>query len=63
MKELLRFAGYTLATLAMIGIVVGIAKSGASPEMLAYSAIFVVIVLPLIIGVLMVRREKRTADK
>ena len=59
MKELIRFSGYTLATLAMIGIVIGIAKSSASPGMLAYSAIFIVVVLPLFIGVWMVRREKR----
>lgn len=61
MKELVRFAGYTAATLAMIFLVIGIAKTGVSPEVLAYSAIFVVVVLPVIVGILMARREKRNA--
>ncbi|ALP54427.1 hypothetical protein Tel_15445 [Candidatus Tenderia electrophaga] len=63
MKELVRFVAYTTATLAMIFLVIGIAKAGVSPEVLAYSAIFVVVVLPVIIGILMARREKRSTAK
>jgi hypothetical protein len=63
MKELFRFAGYTLATLAMTLIVIGIAKMGVSPSVLAYSAIFMVVVLPLFIGIWMARRERRGAGK
>lgn len=59
MKELVRLVGYTAATLAMVFLVIGIAKAGVSPEVLAYSAIFVVVVLPVVIGILMARREKR----
>lgn len=59
MKELARFVGYTSATLAMIFLVIGIARAGVSPEVLAYSAIFVVVILPVVIGILMARREKR----
>ncbi len=61
MKELIRFVGYTLATLAMIFLVIGIAKSGVSGEALVYSAIFVVVILPVAIGIWMARREKRDA--
>jgi ABC-type proline/glycine betaine transport system permease subunit len=63
MKELVRFVGYTLATIAMIMVVIGIAKAGVSPSTLAYSAIFIVIVLPLFLGIWMVRREKREPGK
>lgn len=63
MKELFRFAGYTLATITMVFVVIGIAKAGVSPATLAYSAIFIVIVLPLFIGIWMVRREKSAAGK
>lgn len=63
MKELIRFAGYTFATIAMTMVVIGIAKAGVSPATLAYSAIFIVIVLPLFIGIWMVRREKRAPGK
>ena len=63
MKELIRFAGYTLATIAMIMVLIGIAKAGVAPGTLAYSAIFIVIVLPLFIGIWMVRREKSGPGK
>ncbi len=59
MKELIRFTGYTLAAFAMFLVLFGIAKSDASPKILAYSAIFIVVVLPLFIAVWMVRREKK----
>ncbi len=59
MKEILRFLGYTAATLVMIFILIGVAKSGVSDEALAYSAIFMVVIVPLIIGMWMVNREKR----
>ncbi len=63
MKELIRFAGYTFATVAMTMIVIGIAKMGVSSSTLAYSAIFMVVVLPLFVGIWMARREKREPGK
>jgi len=59
MKEIFRFVGYAIATLAMIFLVIGIAKAGVSPGVLASSAIIIVVVVPVIIGILMARREKR----
>ena len=61
MKELIRFAAYGTATIAMIFVVIGIAQSGVSASTFAYSAIFIVVVLPVAISILMARREKRNA--
>ncbi len=62
MKELIRFLGYTAATLTMIFVVMGIAKAGVSANTLVYSAIFIVIVLPIAIGIWMAGREKQKAN-
>jgi Flp pilus assembly protein TadB len=62
MKEIFRFVGYAVATLAMIFLVIGIAKAGASPGVLASSAIIIVVVVPVIIGIFMAKREKRNAS-
>lgn len=60
MKELGRFVGYTIATLVMIGVVIGIAKVDTGGNgVLATSAIVVVVVLPVIIAIFMGKREKR----
>ena len=59
MKELSRFIGYTVATLVMVFVVIGIAKSDVSDATLAYSAIFIVVVLPVIVGIWMASREKK----
>ncbi len=59
MKELFRLLGYSAATIAMILLVIAISKAGVSGNALVYSAIFVVVVLPVVIGIFMARREKR----
>ncbi len=59
MKELFRLLGYSAATIAMILLVIAISKVGVSGNALVYSAIFVVVVLPVVIGIFMARREKR----
>ena len=62
MKELKRFAGYTSATLAVILILIWVAKTEGTGPTLLYSSFFLVVVLPLVGGLLMVRREKRNAE-
>lgn len=60
MKELVRFVGYTIATLAMIAVVIGIAKVDTGGNgVLATSAIVIVVVLPVIVAIFMAKREKR----
>ena len=59
MKELTRFLGYTAVTLVMVFLVIGIAKSDVSSATLAYSAIFIVVVLPVVIAIWMANREKK----
>ncbi|KAF0190872.1 MAG: hypothetical protein FD165_2333 [Gammaproteobacteria bacterium] len=54
MKDLLRLAGYTIATLAMIFLLIRASDSGA----MIYLAIFMVIVLPIAIVVFVARRAK-----
>jgi len=62
MKELVRFVSYTLATLVMIGVVVAIAKAETPNGTLATAAIVIVVVLPVIVAILMAKREKRNAE-
>lgn len=59
MKELVRLAGYSAATIAMILLVTGISKAGVSGNALVYSAIVVVVILPVVIGIFIARRENR----
>ena len=61
MKELIRFFGYTVAAVIMTFVVIGIAKSDVSDATLAYSAIFVVVVLPVIISIWLAGKEKKSA--
>lgn len=61
MKELIRFFGYTVATVIMTFVVIGIAKSEVSDETLAYSAILIVVVLPIIVSIWMAGREKKSS--
>jgi len=63
MKELGRFAGYTAATLVMIFVLIGIAKSDVSPGMLAFSAIFIVVVLPVIASIFIAKSERSKIKK
>ena len=62
MKELVRFVGYTLATLAMIGVVIAIAKADTPEGTLATAAILIVVVLPVIVAIFMAKREKKNAE-
>ena len=54
MKDLLRLAGYTIATLAMIFLLIRESGSGA----MIYLAIFMVIVLLIAIVVFVARRAR-----
>jgi hypothetical protein len=54
MKDLIRLAGYTVATLAMIFLLIKASDSGA----MIYLAIFMVVVLPIAIGIFVARRAK-----
>ncbi len=63
MKELIRLLGYTAITVTMVFVVIGIAKSGVSDATLAYSAIFIVVVLPVVIVIWMSSREKKIEAK
>jgi len=62
MKELMRMGAYIVATLAMIGIVVGVGQMDLPEGSLAIAAIVIVVVLPVIIAVFMGKREKRNAE-
>ncbi len=62
MKELVRFVGYTLATLLMIGVVIAIAKADTPNGTLAIAAIVIVVVLPVIFAIFLAKREKRNAE-
>jgi len=62
MKELVRFVGYTIATLAMIGAVIAIAKADTANGTLATAAILIVVVLPVIVAIFMAKREKKNAE-
>jgi ABC-type proline/glycine betaine transport system permease subunit len=58
MKELVRFAGYSAATAAIIMFIIFMARfDDASGTFLVVTAIVVVIILPVLIGVFMGRRE------
>lgn len=59
MKELVRLVGYSAATIAMVLLVTGISKAGVSGNALVYSAIVVVVILPVVIGIFIARRENR----
>jgi len=62
MKELIRFVGYTIATLVMIGVVIAIAKAETPNGTLAIAAIVIVVVLPVIFAIFLAKREKRSAE-
>ncbi len=62
MKELGRFVGYTLATLAMIGVVLVIAKADTEEGTLATAAIIIVVVVPVVVAVFMGRRDNKKAE-
>lgn len=55
MKDLIRLTGYSIAAVAMIALIIGVSGSGTGP----YLALLIVVVLPIVIGIFMVRREKR----
>jgi predicted acyltransferase len=58
MKELVRFAAYSAATAAIIGFIIFMARfDNASGSLLVTIAIVAVIVLPVLVGVFMARRE------
>ncbi|MDX9740405.1 MAG: hypothetical protein RBT81_04385 [Gammaproteobacteria bacterium] len=58
MKELIRFAGYSAATAAIILFIIFMARfDDASGTFLVSIAIVAVVVLPVMIGVFMGRRE------
>ena len=59
MKDLIRFSGYAIATLVVILLLIEATRSGLSDNTIIFLAIFLVIVLPLAIGIFMARREKR----
>lgn len=59
MKELVRFLGYTGATVAIILFVIFMARfDNESGTFLIAVAFLVVIVLPVVVGVLMGKREQ-----
>lgn len=63
MKELTRFLAYTVATIAVILFVIFVARiDDGSTNLLPYTAILLVIVMPIVIGVFMGRREKSRRD-
>jgi len=59
MKELIRLLGYSAVAVVMTFLVIGVARSGASDATLAYSAIFIVVVLPIVVVIWAVRRGKK----
>ena len=59
MKELVRFLGYTGATVAIILFVIFMARfDNESGSLLPIIAFLMVIVLPVVVGVFMGRREQ-----
>lgn len=59
MKDLLHFGGYSLATVAMIFILIEVAQSGVSGGTLALSSILLVVVLPVILAIWIERRSRK----
>lgn len=58
MNELKRFAGYTIATVIIIGFVIFLARFGdESGTLLVSVGVLVVIVLPVVVSIFMGRRD------
>ena len=63
MKELQRMAVYVLSTVAVIGLLVKLVTgTGESGGLVGIVAVLAVVVLPVIIGVWMGKREKRQRE-
>ncbi|MEK7321805.1 MAG: hypothetical protein AABZ84_01845 [Pseudomonadota bacterium] len=62
MKELGTFLGYALATVAVIALLIFVSGMEELPTwVLPLAALFSVIVIPVILGIVMARRSKHRA--
>lgn len=64
MKELQRMVVYVLLTVVVIGLLVKLVTSqGQSGGLVGIVAVLAVVVLPVVVGVWMGKREKREREK
>lgn len=61
MKELGNFLGYTLGTIAVIALLIAVGRMEDLPTwVLPLAALITVIIIPVVLGVVASRREKRS---
>lgn len=60
MKDLINFAGYAIAAVAMVVVLSAVAiHQDARGGLLAFLAVLAVVVIPVIVGIYMAKRERR----